>query len=53
MRELTPLELQSVCGGIQAEPPRPRPTLRLLILAILRRIFDPRPRPAPIPPDRT
>jgi hypothetical protein len=51
MRELTPLELQSVAGGLRPVPdPRPRPSLRLLVLAILRRIFDPRPgAPAPGP----
>ena len=50
MRELTPLELLAVAGGIQMVPnPRPRVDLRRLILAIIRRILDPRPRPVPAP----
>jgi hypothetical protein len=41
MRELTPMELQSVSGGRQAEPTRPRVTLRTLIVAVLRRLLAP------------
>lgn len=46
MRELTSLEIQSVSGGRLVPAPRPRFDLRALVLAILRRLFDPR-RPEP------
>jgi hypothetical protein len=50
MRDLTPLELQAVCGGIQAMPaPRPRTDLRRIVLALISRILRPAPRPAPVP----
>jgi hypothetical protein len=51
MRDLTHVELEAVGGGIQAVPmSRPRITLRTLILAVIRRILDPRPRaPLPVP----
>jgi hypothetical protein len=49
MRDLTPLELQTVCGGIQAMPaPRPRIDLRRLVLAIISRLLG-RPGPRPVP----
>jgi len=52
MRDLTPLELQAVCGGIQAVPaPRPRIDLRAIVLAFISRILGrPGPRPTPLPP---
>jgi hypothetical protein len=47
MRDLTPLELQAICGGIQAMPaPRPRIDLRRIVLALISRILG---RPAPRP----
>jgi hypothetical protein len=41
MRDLTPLELEAVAGGLR-ELPKERITLRTLIVAFIRRILDPR-----------
>lgn len=50
MRDLTPLEMQSVSGGRIVPAPRPRFDLRALVAAILRRILGrPDPRPTPLP----
>jgi hypothetical protein len=47
MRDLTPLELQAVCGGAMAPAPRPRIDLRRIVLAIITRIFGRPTRPDP------
>jgi hypothetical protein len=48
MRDLTPLELQAVCGGIMAPAPRPRIDFRRVLLVLISRIFG-RPGPRPVP----
>ena len=49
MRDLTPLELQAVGGGIQAMPAPPRRMdFRRLVLAIVVRLLRGRPVPVPI-----
>ena len=52
MRELTPLELHSISGGVRAAPaPRLRIDFRRLVLALFARLLGrPDPRPTPLPP---
>ena len=46
MRDLTQLELQAVAGG-RMVPTQPRIDIRRLVVAIIRRILDPRRPDAP------